>query len=66
MSSKNALTVSVSSFDPAIKCSGTGRPSTVKAQGRQNRLAFGARPQLRGNAVDKQIGDLVFARVPPG
>ena len=30
MSSKNAVTVSVSSFDPAIKCSSTRRPSTAK------------------------------------
>ena len=30
-----------------------------KAPGRQNRLAFGARPQTLGNTVDKQIDDLV-------
>ena len=31
-----------------------------KAPGRQNRFAFGARPQPLGDAIDKQIRDLVF------
>ena len=37
-----------------------------KAPGRQNRLAFGARPQPLGDAIDKQIDDLVLAQVPLG
>jgi hypothetical protein len=37
-----------------------------KAPGRQNRFAFGARPQPLGNAVDKQVGDHVLAQVPLG
>ena len=37
-----------------------------KAPGRQNRFAFGARPQSLGDAIDKQIRDLVFAQVPLG
>jgi hypothetical protein len=37
-----------------------------KAPGRQNRFAFGARPQPLGDAIDKQIRDLVFAQVPLG
>ena len=32
-----------------------------KTPGRQNRLAFAARPQTLGNAIDKQIRNLVFA-----
>jgi hypothetical protein len=32
-----------------------------KAPGRQSRLAFGARPQTLGDAIDKQIRDLVLA-----
>src|SRR6516225_2941625 len=66
MSSKNAVTVSVSSLEPAIICSSTRRPSIVKPQAAKNRLAFGARPQTLGNAVDKQIDDLVFAQVALG
>ena len=35
-----------------------------KTPGRQNRLAFGTRPQTLGDAIDKQIRDLVLAQVP--
>ena len=35
-----------------------------KTPGRQNRLAFRARPQTLGDAIDKQIRDLVLAQVP--
>ena len=34
-----------------------------KTPGRQNRLAFGARPQTLGDAIDKQIRDLVLAQI---
>ena len=37
-----------------------------KAPGRQDRLAFGARPQTLGDAIDKQIRYLVFAQVALG
>ena len=36
------------------------------APGRQNWLALGARTQPLGNAVNEQIGDLVFAQVALG
>jgi DNA topoisomerase IB len=34
-----------------------------KASGRQNRLSLGARPQTLGDAIHKQIRDLVLAQV---
>src|SRR6476646_5219109 len=64
MSSKNAVTVSASSFDPAIRCSSTRRPSTVKPQA--TRTGSRLRPQPFGDAVDKQVDNRVFAQIALG
>src|SRR6266542_1968549 len=44
------------------------RPAAIDcvAPGRQHRFALGASSQPLGNAVDEQIGDLVFAQIPLG
>ena len=64
MSSKNAVTVSASSLEPAIMCSQHTTSLKGETPGRQNRLAFRARPQTLGDPIDKQISDLVLAQVP--
>src|SRR5262245_44499497 len=61
MSSKNAVIVSASSLEPVIMCSSTRRPSIVKPQAARTGSRFGARPQTLGDAIDKQICDLVLA-----
>src|SRR5436309_348643 len=64
MSSKNAITVSVSFFGARHHVQQHTTALNRKTPGRQNRLAFGTRPQTLGDAIDKQIRDLVLAQVP--
>src|SRR6516165_11789855 len=63
MSSKNAVTVSASSLGARHHVQQHATALDGKAPGRQNRLAFGARPQTLGDAIHKQIRDLVLAQV---
>ena len=63
MSWKNARTVSVSSFEPAISASSTLRPSVADAPGRQHRLAGLTRPQPLGDAVDEEVDDPVLGQI---
>src|SRR5512132_905355 len=63
MSWKNAVTVSASSLEPAIRCSRT-LARWRYAPCRQHRLAPLPRTQPFGDPVDEQVGDVVFGEIP--
>jgi hypothetical protein len=64
MSSKNAITVSLSSLRRHQMQQHPAAFNRV-APRRQNRLALGTGPQTLGNAVNEQISDLVLTKVAP-
>ena len=66
MSWKNALTVSASSLEPAIKVRQDLGSATGEAPGGELRLTLLARADTLGDAVDEQIRDVVLAQVSRG
>ena len=66
MSWKNALTVSASSLEPAIRVQQNLGTARREAPGHQNRLAPLARADTLGNAVHEQVDDVVLRQIALG